>query len=317
MLCPTCQTEGRKFGKDRDGNQRFQCQPCKKTFSDRVAKPLDEMRLPMDKAVMVLKLLTEGCSVRSTVRLSGVAKNTVLALLNVVGYKVAAMMEAKFAKMPVGDVQVDEIWGFVGMKEKTKHQNKVEDEKLGDAYCFVGIERDTKVIMAWHLGKRDSINTHEFMDNLNKSTSGRFQLTSDGWRAYPGAVDLQLEGAVDYAVLVKQYGKEEGQAGRYSPPKVIGAEHYCCKGTPDPDLICTSHVERSNLTIRMQVRRMTRLTNAFSKKWDNHAAALAIHFATYNFCRKHGTLKMTPAMAAGLTDHQWTIEELLNESTQY
>ena len=132
MLCPTCQTEGRKFGKDRDGNQRFQCRPCRKTFSERPAKPLDEMRLPMDKAVMVLKLLTEGCSVRSTVRLSGVAKDTVLALLNVVGYKVAAMMEAKFAKLPVHDVQVDEIWGFVGMKEKTR-QNLGRGEEYGSS----------------------------------------------------------------------------------------------------------------------------------------------------------------------------------------
>lgn len=316
MQCPACQTEARRFGKDRNGNQRFQCQACRKTFSDRPARPLGEMRLPLDKAVMVIKLLTEGCSVRSTVRLSGVAKATVLALLAVVGEKCADLMAQRFVGLPVNDVQVDEVWGFVGMKEKTKKLKSIESDDLGDAYCFVGIERTSKLIMAWHLGKRGSLDTHEFMDNLNKATTGRFQLTTDGWRSYPEAVTLQLDREVDFAQLVKQFGKEPGPTGRYSPPEVVGVESYCCTGTPDPKRVCTSHVERQNLTIRMQTRRMTRLTNAFSKKWANHWAALAIHFAQYNFCRVHGTLKQTPAMAAGLTDHPWSILELLTASTQ-
>lgn len=315
MQCPTCQTEGRRFGKDRYGNQRFQCQPCKKTFSDRPANPLGEMRLSMEKAIYVLRLLTEGCSIRSTVRLSGVAKGTVIALVEVLGQKLADMMERAFVRLPVNDVQVDEIWGFVGMKQKTKDKKKLTVHELGDAYCYVAIERDTKVIMAWHLGKRESVDAKYFIEHLSNQTSGRFQLTTDGWRGYPRAVDMSLEGRVDYAVLVKHYGKEKGEVGRYSPPQVIGVDSYCCKGTPDPNRICTSHIERQNLTIRMQVRRMTRLTSGFSKKWANHAAALAIHFATYNFCRKHSTLKMTPAQAAGLTDHQWTLEELLENST--
>jgi IS1 family transposase len=274
------------------------------------------MRLPLAKAVTVLKLLSEGCSVRATVRLSGVAKDTVLALLNVVGQKLTRLMMTKFNNLPVNDVQVDEIWGFVGMKERTRVKNKIDDLGVGDAYCYVAIERDTKVILAWHLGKRDTNDTRLFIQQVSQNTAGRFQLSSDGWQAYPRAVDMFLDGKVDYGILVKHYRQEKGELGRYSPPKVIGTEHYCCKGTPDINRLCTSHVERSNLTIRMQTRRMTRLTNAFSKKWENHGAALAIHFAVYNFCRKHGTLKMTPAMAAGLTNHVWSIDELLQESTQ-
>ena len=316
MLCPTCQTEGRKFGKDRYGHQRYQCLTCRKTFSDRPARPLGEMRLPLDKAVEVLALMTEGVSVRATVRITGVCKDTVLALLEVVGRQVADMMERRFIGLPVDDVQVDEIWGFVGMKEKTRKASHPDADELGDAYCYVAIERTTKLIMAWHLGKRDQMSTYDFMEKLNGATAGRFQLTTDGWRSYPSSVDLFIDRPVDYAQLIKTYAAPTEQR-TYSPPEVVGTEKVCCKGTPDPNKICTSHVERQNLTIRMQVRRMTRLTNAFSKKWDNHRAALAIQFAAYNFCRNHGTIKMTPAMKAGLTDHRWTIEELLQLSSTH
>lgn len=316
MQCPQCQTEGRKFGRDRYGNQRYQCLTCRKTFSDRPARPLGEMRLPLDRAVEVLTLMTEGVSVRAICRVTGVAKDTVLALLEVVGRQVADMMERRFAGLPVDDVQVDEIWGFVGMKEKTRKAKRPVADGLGDAYCFVAIERTTKLIMAWHLGKRDQMSTYDFMEKLNAATSGRFQLTTDGWRSYPSAVELFIDRPVDYAQLVKHYAAPAEQR-TYSPPEVVGIDRVSLKGDPDLDKICTSHVERQNLTIRMQVRRMTRLTNAFSKKWDNHRAALAVQFAAYNFCRIHGTLKMTPAMNAGLTDHRWSIEELLRLSSTH
>jgi IS1 family transposase len=173
------------------------------------------------------------------------------------------------------------------------------------------------VIIAWHLGKRSPADTALFADKLARATNGRFQLTTDGFTPYRKAIPAALGGRVDFARLVKIYGFPEGEEKRYSPPQVVGAVASPCCGNPDPDSICTSHVERSNLSIRMSVRRLTRRTNAFSKKWGNHEAALAMFFAFYNFCRPHQTLsedagrKMTPAMKAGLADRVWSVGELL------
>jgi transposase-like protein/IS1 family transposase len=324
MKCPACQQEGRKFGKDRHGNQRYQCVACKKTFSDRPAKPLDEMTLPLDKAITVLKLLTEGNSIRATVRLSGVAKDTVTALLVNVGEKCAEWLARNLQGLEVEDVQADEIWSFVGMKEKTKRTKSLEaNEGIGDAWCFVAIERYSKIVLSWYLGKRDGVDTGTFIESVKNATRGRFQLTTDAWVSYPGAVQVHLEGrGVDYARLLKVYGPSD--EGRYSPGVVRRTEKTPCCGNPDPNAICTSHVERHNLSMRMQNRRLTRLTNAFSKKWRNHEAALGLYFMVYNFVRPHGTLtkraegeRTTPAMSAGLTDHPWTLPETLGAiSTQ-
>lgn len=323
MLCPDCQTEARKFGRDRYGNQRFQCLACKKTFSDRPAKATGDMRLPMDKVILCLKLLTEGNSVRSTSRISGVAKNTILSLLVCIGEKCEAFLRHRLVAVKAKDVQADEIWGFVRMKEKTAAKKDAPSD-VGDAYCYVAIERATKLILAWHLGKRDGINTIEFIENVERSTRGHFQLSTDGFRSYPECVSVVFaeEGrTVDHAAVIKTYGKIDDDH-RYSPSAVMTTEYVCCSGKPNLDKACTSHIERQNLEIRMKTRRMTRLTNAFSKKWDNHRYALALHFATYNFVTPHGTLtknaegvKTTPAMKAGLTDRPWTLEELLAEAT--
>ena len=323
MKCPACNQDGRKFGKDRYGHQRFQCEPCKKTFSDRPAKLLNEMRLPLDKAILVLKLLTESNSIRATVRISGVAKATVTALLVCVGQKCEAFLADKLQGIKASDVQVDETWGWVRMKEKTAKKNNLSTEEIGDAYAFVAIERKSKLILTWHLGKRDRADTHEFAGKLSRATEGKFQLSTDGFKPYPEAMAIAFaDRPIDHAALVKTYGKFEDDH-RYSPSEVLAVTAYPCCGEPDMDRICTSHVERQNLEIRMHNRRMTRLTNAFSKKWDNHRAALALHFATYNFVRPHGTLtknaegkKTTPAMEAGLTDHPWTLIELLTEATK-
>lgn len=319
MQCPSCQTEARKFGKDRDGNQRFQCLACKKTFSDRPARPLGDMRLPLDKALVVLHHLVEGCSVRSTMRLTGASKGTILDLLALVGSRCETMLDARMKDLTVENIQVDEVWGFVGMKEKTRARERPDVMEIGDAYCFTGIERDTKLILAWHMGRRTAEDAHEFADKLALATTDRFQITTDGFKPYRTAIPGAMSGA-DFAVLIKNYATK-GDEGRYSPGEVSSITKKTCCGNPDPAEICTSHVERHNLTIRMQTRRMTRLTNAFSKKWANHVASFALFFAYYNFCRSHQTLtqesgkKTTPAMAAGLEDHPWMLEELIAKST--
>jgi transposase-like protein/IS1 family transposase len=324
MQCPTCQNAARKFGKDRYGNQRHQCIACRKTFSDLPAKPLDEMRLPLDKALFVLKLLTEGMSIRATSRTTGVAKGTILALLVCVGEKCEELLAARLKGIEPQNVQADEIWGWVRMKEKMKQKRQINDDEIGDAYCYVAIERHTKLILAWHLGKRDSFDAHVFVNEVQRNTRGRIQLSTDGIRAYKPAVKTVFANAgrpVDHAAVVNDYGKYEDDH-RYSPSEVLGIDVYRCCGEPDLNKACTSHVERHNLTIRMQNRRMTRLTNAFSKKWENHQASLALYFATYNFVTPHGTLtkqaegrKTTPAMQSGLTDHPWTLEELVRGMT--
>jgi len=324
MQCPTCQSEARKFGRDRAGNQRYQCQVCRKTFSDRPARPLDEMRLPLDKALFCLQLLTEGNSIRATVRISGVAKDTVIALLVCVGEKCEIFQRDQLRSVEAKDVQADEIWGFVGMKEKTKTRKRLVCDDIGDAYCFVAIERASKLILAWHLGKRDQCDTRIFLSEVERATRGRIQLSTDGFRPYPPAVQFAFgDRPVDHGTLVKEYATKADDH-RYSPGEVVGTIKTPCCGNPDPNAICTSHVERHNLTMRMQNRRMTRLTNAFSKKWENHQAALGLYFAAYNFVRPHGTLtknadgrKTTPAMQAGLTDYPWSLLELLQAASTH
>jgi len=214
---------------------------------------------------------------------------------------------------------------FVGCKQRPRTRKGYGDEK-GDAWCFTAIERNTKLLLAWHLDKRTPEATLLFAEKLRRATRpARFQLTTDGFNCYPAALQEAFGRQLDYAQLIKVYGtsQEEGPAQRYSPATVIDTYSVVCCGSPDEDKICTSHAERSNRTIRMQIRRFTRLTDAHSKKWENHEAALGLFFAYYNYCRSHETLtkqtgsedsprrKTTPAMASGLTDHVWTVAELL------
>lgn len=313
MLCPTCQVEGRKFGKDRTGHQRFQCVTCRKTFSERPPNPLGSMRLDMDKALQVLQLLLEGMSVRATMRVTGVNRNTILDLLAHVGDQCEMLLESRLVGIPATDVQVDEVWGFVFCKEKTRTRERPGQEEIGDAYCFIGMERGTKLILAWHLGRRTSEDTHEFARKLATATSGHFQITTDGFKPYQSAIPSILAGS-DFATLVKTYATK-GDEHRYSPGEVNGTIKTARSGNPDPARICTSHVERGNLTVRMQDRRMTRLTNGFSKKWYNHRASMALHFAWFNFGRVHMTLKTTPAVAAKIETRPWTLRELVERST--
>jgi len=312
MTCHNCKIEAKKSGKDRKGNQRFRCAQCRKTFQELQGKPLDNMRIPMDRAVMCLQLLLEGMSVRSIQRITGVHQKTVLNLMVLAGDRCRQLMKDRIKGVAVKDVEADEIWAFVGMKKMTKLHKEITDPMVGDAYTFVGIERNTKLILAWHLGDRDAVNAEAFTEKLSHATSGRFQLTTDGLASYPDAISYSLGTRVDYAQLIKVYahGDREGEQ-KYSPPEVVETILKRVIGDPDPRRVCTSIVERSNLSMRTSIRRLTRLTNGFSKKWENLHAMLSLYFAFYNFCRIHSSIRCTPAMESGITGHVWTLRELL------
>lgn len=223
-------------------------------------------------------------------------------------------MEKKLRNVKVKDLQADEIWAYVGMKEKTKKRKGKDTDTLGDAYTFVAFERDSKLIVAWHLGRRTARDTLLFTEKIFQALEGtknRFQMSTDGFEAYADAICYSLGARVDYAKLVKIYGVSEPDEHRYSPSRVIEAIPTPVFGNPDPEKICTSHVERQNLNIRMAMRRFTRLTNGFSKKWENLKAALALYFAYYNFCRIHSSIRCTPAMEAGVTNTVWELKDLL------
>lgn len=314
MTCHNCQIKAQKFGKDRKGQQRFRCVGCNKRFTEPTEKPLNNMYLPLDKALLCLQLLVEGSSLRSIERITGVSLRTLLDLLVLAGEKCERLLDEKIRKVKVNDLQLDEIWAYVGMKEKTKKRKGKDEMTLGDAYTFVAFERDSKLILAWHLGRRTEHDTLLFTEKIFQAvdgTQGRIQVSTDGFAAYPDALAYSIGTRADYAQLIKIYGAPEPDEHRYSPSRVIEAIPQVVFGNPDPEKICTSHVERQNLNIRMAMRRFTRLTNAFSKKWENLKAALALYFAYYNFCRIHKTIRCTPAMEAGITGHVWELKELL------
>jgi transposase-like protein/IS1 family transposase len=314
MNCPACQSVCKKFGKNRNGSQRLRCLACHKTFTDENTQPTDKRKLDRAKAVMALRLFLEGNSIRSSERLLSVHRDTIMALIVEAGVKCRKFLEETVVSVPVENVEADEIWGFVGCKEKTKRLKDYGDEK-GDAYCFVGMERDTKLILAFHVDKRTPEATAAFTRKLRTATATRFQLSTDGYGPYPQAVWTAFSNKIDHGVIIKTYGPvpEAKTQSRYSPPQIVTVRKVVEMGQPDMDMVCTSHMERQNLNIRMAVRRMTRLTNAHSKKWENHEAALALYFAYYNFCRVHTTLRKTPAVESKLAESTWTVETLLEK----
>jgi transposase-like protein/IS1 family transposase len=308
MTCHNCNTRCKKFGRDRKGFQRFRCRQCAKTFTEPHNGHMAGMYLSSEKAASIIALLVEGISVRSIERITGTHRDTILRLLVLAGYRCERLLEDRLCQLPVKDVQCDEIWGYVGCKER---RNTDEAPDRGDAYCFVAIERNTKLVVAWHLGKRTARDTVAFTEKINEATRGHFQITTDGFRPYIDAVHMSLGTRVDFAQLIKVYASPRDGEQRYSPPEVVDTVPLPRWGRPRLRRICTSHVERQNLSIRMGMRRMTRLTNAFSKKWENLKAAYALWFTWYNFCRVHSTLRVTPAMAAGITDSVWSAKALL------
>lgn len=267
--------------------------------------------LPRAKQVAVIAAIVEGVSIRSIERMTGVHRDTVMRLMVKVGQACEKLLDCVMVDLPCTEIEVDEIWGYVGKKQKNV---SLEDNmsEVGDQWTFVALDPETKLIPCFRTGKRTAHNTRLFVEDLARRLRNRVQLTSDAFPAYADAIDRAFECQVDYAQVVKSFEAEDAGSGRYSPPRVSEVEKTAIIGAPDLEMASTSHVERSNLSIRMSNRRMTRLTNAFSKKIENHKAAMALHFANYNLCRVHRSLRVTPAMAAGITHHVWTVEELLD-----
>lgn len=267
-------------------------------------------RLDSAKRVQVVRCLVEGNSMRATVRMTGVAKNTVAKLLVDLGAACAAYHDEHVRHLHSKRVQCDEIWSFVGAKQKNVSAEQME-QGMGDVWTWTALDADSKLIVSYLVGQRGASWAKEFMEDVASRLASRVQITTDGHRAYAEAVEGAFGMDVDYAMLVKIYGNDSFDR-RYSTGECIGCQTAVLSGSPDPKHISTSFVERQNLTMRMSMRRFTRLTNAFSKKLENHYAAIALHFMHYNFCRVHKTLRVTPAMEVGLAHHVWTVEELVN-----
>jgi IS1 family transposase len=269
-------------------------------------------KLSREDRARVLHLLCEGSSIRAITRLTGASKNTVIKLVVDAGNAASWYQDRVFRNLTCKRVQVDEIWNFVYAKQKNVPTAKAAPANAGDVWTWTAIDADTKLMPSWYVGGRDSDCAIIFMDDLASRLANRVQLTSDGHRAYLEAVEGAFGADIDYAQLVKLYGAAPEGEKRYSPAECIGCRKVPIEGKPDPKHISTSYVERSNLTVRMHTRRFTRLTNAFSKKVENHTHAVALHMMYYNFVRIHQTLRTTPAMAAGVTKRLWEMSDIVD-----
>ncbi len=269
-------------------------------------------RLTREKKVRIVAALVEGNSVRSTCRMTGTSKGAVLKLLAETGTACREYQDSALRNLPCKRIQCDEIWSFCYSKEKNVPADMRGTPGVGDVWTWTAIDADTKLCAAWLVGKRDAGYATEFIADLRSRLRNRVQLTTDGHSAYLSAVDYSFAQDVDYAMLIKIYGRPAESETRYSPAECIGCESKVITGNPDPKHVSTSYVERQNLTMRMSMRRFTRLTNAFSKKIENHTHALALYFMYYNFGRVHSSLRVTPAMEAGVSDHVWSVEEIVD-----
>ena len=267
--------------------------------------------LSTPKRVAIVKALIEGMSVRATARMVDVSKDTVSKLNLELGEACIRYMDETLRDLPCKRLQVDEVWAFCYAKAKNVPAAKKGVFGFGDLWAFTGIDAETKVIPTFLIGSRDAGCAVEFMNDLASRLSNRVQLTTDGHKMYLSAVEDAFQGAIDYAMLIKVYGATPEGDHRYSPAECLGTQKNAITGCPDKKHVSTSFVERHNLTLRMSIRRYTRLTNAHSKKLENHTAALGLFLCFYNFCRIHQTIRVTPCMAAGVTSRVWSIEDLL------
>lgn len=267
-------------------------------------------KLSPEKQALAISMLVEGSSIRSIERMTGIHRDTIMRLGVRTGQACESMQDEMMRDLQCLNLQIDEIWGFIGKKQR--NVKKRDSKEYGDAWTFVAIDADTKLVPAFLVGKRNSITANAFLKDLSSRLLNRVQISTDALTAYAEAIEQSFGGDVDYGQIVKSYATSEGSPERkYSPGEVISAEKHILIGNPNPLKISTSYVERQNLTMRMHCRRLTRLTNAFSKKLENFKAAIALHFAYYNLIRIHSTLRMTPAMAAGVTNRVWTVMDLV------
>lgn len=270
-------------------------------------------RLTLEKQTAVIRALVEGSSIRSTERMTGVHRDTIMRLGIEVGTACGDTLDKMMRKLTCRRIEVDEVWCYVGKKQR--HVQATDNiGQVGDFYTWVAIDADTKLVPSFRVGKRDNVNANAFIADLASRLENRIQLNSDGLKAYVDAVEASFGADVDYAQIVKTYEAEPIGPGRYSPPKVASVDKISINGKPNLDLASTSYVERGNLTMRMSMRRFTRLTNAFSKKLENLEASVKLHFAYYNLVRYHKTLRMPPALYAGVINHCWNIEDLVRLS---
>lgn len=295
-------------------------------------------KLPREKQIQIISLLVEGNSIRSCERITGVHRDTIMRLAVKIGNKCGDFLNERMVDLALTNVQCDEIWTFVYKKQHRLHGNEKFNPEIGDQYLYVALDQKTKIVAAFRLGKRDAFNTKQFMFDLSNrivalpQVANRFEMVSmpevrervanykqecrplistDGWKPYPQAIEDAFAGTVDHGVLIKSYAQSE-QPGRYGPPTLVETDRRPQNIGVDPADICTSHVERNNLTIRTFMRRFTRLALGFSKKVENLAAATALHICHYNFCRFHRSIRSTPAMKAGIAGHPWTMTELFD-----
>lgn len=271
-------------------------------------------KLDNEKRAQILALLCEGMGINATTRITGISKNTVLKLLADAGEACAKYQDEAMRDLKCKRVECDEIWSFVGMKQKNVPEELKGTFGFGDVYTWTAIDAETKLIPCWHVGTRDADSAYEFIHDLASRLANRVQLTTDGHKAYIDAVEDAFGADVDFAQLIKMYGtlgQQKHDARRYSPAEFTGSEKRRITGNPNIKDVSTSYVERQNLTMRMHMRRFTRLTNAFSKKLENHMHAISLYFMFYNFVKIHKSLKVTPAMAAGVSKTLWEVSDIV------
>ena len=269
-------------------------------------------KLSTEKRVQIISCLVEGMGINATSRINKVSKNTVLKLLRDVGKACSEYQDKAFRNLTCKKIQADEIWSFCYAKEKNVPKEHKGEFGYGDIWTWTAIDADTKLVPSWMVGDRTAKTSKLFLEDLASRLINRVQLTTDGHRPYLEAVENSFGGDIDYAMLIKIYGKDPKEEKRYSPAKIKEIELKVVEGRPETKDISTSYVERQNLTMRMSMRRFTRLTNAFSKKIENHIYAISLHFMYYNFCRIHKSLRVTPAMEAGVSDHVWDVEDIID-----
>lgn len=272
-------------------------------------------KLSIEKRCQILSVLCEGMGINAATRITSSSKNTVLKLLADVGEACAKYQDEIHRNLKLKRIECDEIWSFVGMKQKNVPKEQQGEFGIGDVYTWTAIDAETKLIPCWHVGTRDADSAYAFIHDLASRLENRVQLTTDGHKAYIEAVEDAFGPDIDFAQLIKLYGsagQTKDDQRRYSPAECTGTEKRRITGNPDIKNVSTSYVERQNLTMRMHMRRFTRLTNAFSKKLENHMHAISLYFMFYNYCKIHKSLRITPAMAAGITEHVWEIADIVN-----